>query len=211
VAGLAQPLADKLAAVGLIPKRQAATGTRLGGFLDNYIKGRTDAEEGTREAMRSGAARLVAYFGAGRDLGSITPEDADDCARRLLQEHAEATAARTVKWARQFLQVAVRKRLIPENPFVDVKARGTSNDARKFFVTRATAGRVLDACPDAEWRPLVALSRYGGLRCRGTSGPDVARRRLGAVPLPGHEPQDEAAPGQGRALGTDLPRAAALP
>src|SRR5262249_36258928 len=27
------------------------------------------------------------------------------------------------------------------------------------------AGLVLDACPDAQWRLIVALARYGGLRC----------------------------------------------
>jgi integrase len=32
-------------------------------------------------------------------------------------------------------------------------------------VTREVAREVLDACPDAEWRLLFALSRYGGLRC----------------------------------------------
>jgi len=32
------------------------------------------------------------------------------------------------------------------------------------FVTREQIGAVLEACPDAEWRLLVALARYGGLR-----------------------------------------------
>ncbi len=36
---------------------------------------------------------------------------------------------------------------------------------RDHFITREVADRVLDACPDAQWRPLFALSRYGGLRC----------------------------------------------
>ena len=40
-----------------------------------------------------------------------------------------------------------------------------ANEARKFFVTRDAACRVVDACPDAEWRLLFALSRFGGLRC----------------------------------------------
>jgi integrase len=33
------------------------------------------------------------------------------------------------------------------------------------FVTREEAHAVMDACPDAEWRLLFALSRFGGLRC----------------------------------------------
>src|SRR5690606_26520082 len=33
------------------------------------------------------------------------------------------------------------------------------------FIDRTTAAKVLDACPDAQWRLLFALSRFGGLRC----------------------------------------------
>ena len=36
---------------------------------------------------------------------------------------------------------------------------------RFFFVTREIAEKVIDACPDAEWRLIFALSRFGGLRC----------------------------------------------
>lgn len=40
-----------------------------------------------------------------------------------------------------------------------------ANQARQHFITPEVAERVIDACPDPEWRLLVALSRYGGLRC----------------------------------------------
>ncbi len=166
VAGIAPELADKLAAVGLIPPRREAARFRLGDFLDAYTGGRTDAKDSTVKAMRIGAARLVAYFGAERELQAITPGDADDWARWLLaQQYAAATVSRSVKWARQFFRAALRKKLIAENPFDEVKCSGMGNDARKFFVTRDAARLVLDACPNAEWRLVFALSRYGGLRC----------------------------------------------
>jgi integrase len=40
-----------------------------------------------------------------------------------------------------------------------------ANRQRDCFVTREQACKVLDACPDAQWRLLFALSRFGGLRC----------------------------------------------
>jgi len=40
-----------------------------------------------------------------------------------------------------------------------------ANTTRMFFVTREMADRVLDACPDAQWRLIFTLCRYGGLRC----------------------------------------------
>ena len=40
-----------------------------------------------------------------------------------------------------------------------------SNSERRVFVARDTVNRVLDACPDWQWRTILALARYGGLRC----------------------------------------------
>src|SRR3954465_9085694 len=34
-----------------------------------------------------------------------------------------------------------------------------------FFVSREDVQKVLDACPDVQWRLLFSLSRFGGLRC----------------------------------------------
>ncbi len=38
------------------------------------------------------------------------------------------------------------------------------NTARAFYVTREATEKIIAACPDAEWRLIVALARYGGLR-----------------------------------------------
>src|SRR5437763_6301034 len=55
--------------------------------------------------------------------------------------------------------------MITETPLANVRAGSQTNKDRMFFVSRADAQKVLDACPDAEWRLIFALSRYGGLRC----------------------------------------------
>jgi integrase len=59
----------------------------------------------------------------------------------------------------------VRRRLLTSNPFADLKAAVMGNAKRLYFITQEEAAKVLDACPDAEWRLIFALSRYGGLRC----------------------------------------------
>ena len=46
----------------------------------------------------------------------------------------------------------------------DVKAPAQVNTARAFYVSREVTERIIAACPDAEWRLIVALARYGGLR-----------------------------------------------
>lgn len=78
----------------------------------------------------------------------------------------ENTIRRRCGRARQLFAAAVRHRLIDRNPFAEL--RGVSvlpNKSRDFFVTREIAKQVLAACPDAQWKLLFALSRYGGLRC----------------------------------------------
>ena len=68
--------------------------------------------------------------------------------------------------AKQFFRAALRKKLIAESPFADMKGTSvTANRSRDYFVTRDEADGVLNACPDAQWKLLFALSRYGGLRC----------------------------------------------
>lgn len=69
-----------------------------------------------------------------------------------------------VKRARQFFRHAQRKGYIDASPFSDIKAGSQANDERKYFVDRATIDRVIEAAPNAEWRLLIALARYGGLR-----------------------------------------------
>ena len=39
-----------------------------------------------------------------------------------------------------------------------------ADKTRQRFITRETASKLTDAAPDAQWRLLIALSRYGGIR-----------------------------------------------
>jgi integrase len=164
LAGLDAEMYGRLVAVGLVPPR-AATTTRLGEFLDAYIVGRPDIKPRTKWNLEICARRLVEHFGKDRLLSDIKPGDADDWCSMLRAKYANATAARTIKRAKQFFSSAVRKELIPRNPFADCKAGHQSNPARFHFVKQEDAALVIQACPDAEWRLIVALCRYAGLRC----------------------------------------------
>jgi integrase len=156
-------LRDKLAAVGLVEATQRAA---LGEFLDAFIANRKPtAAPNTITNLEQAKRRLVEYFGAGRDMASITPADAEGWAATLAEKYAPATAGRTIKRARQFFKAALRNKLVAENVFIDVKASGQANKDRQFHVGREVIFRVIDAAPDAEWRLLIALSRFGGLRC----------------------------------------------
>ena len=163
VSTIGHSLRDKLGAVGLveIPNR-----ARLGEFLDSFIANRKPtAAPNTITNLEQAKRRLVEYFGIDRAMTTITPADAEAWSAALAEKYAPATAGRTIKRARQFFKAAQRNKLVAENVFIDVKATGQANKDRPFHVGRDLISRVIDAAPDAEWRLLIALSRFGGLRC----------------------------------------------
>lgn len=162
VAEISDELGDKLAAVGLVPPRERAG---LAAWLDRYIGRRSDVKPGTVLAYRQARENLVECFGADRPLRTITPGDADDFRVFLVNKgYAEATVGRRIKHAKTFFGAAFRKRLVTENPFAEAKGGSQQNKAREYFVSRQDTQSVIDACPDAQWRLLVALARFGGLR-----------------------------------------------
>jgi hypothetical protein len=166
VASREAELYRKLAKHGLVAPRAEAASSALAAFLDRYIEGRTDVKPNTRAHLKRARNNLVDYFGAEKPLSEITPGDTDDFRVRLLQTLADNTVRRICGRAKQFFRAAVRKRLIAESPFADMKGTGVrANKSREHFVTREVAEKVLAACPDPEWKLLFALSRYGGLRC----------------------------------------------
>lgn len=158
-------LSDKLARVGLIPKPQSKTAT-LEAFLNDYVDGRSDIKARTVVRLKQAGRKLIECFGADRRLRDFTTGDADKFRLWLVgQELAENTVRRLCGRAKQFFRAAMRRKLVAENPFADLVSAVRGNPSRFYFVTRNEAAKVLDACPDAEWRLLFALSRFGGLRC----------------------------------------------
>ena len=163
-------LAKRLVAVGLIAPREKRQedSTKLGEFIDAYLLSRTDIKPRTRINLLQVRKNLVNHFGEDRLLGDITPGDADEW-RGWLLGREKPLGANTVRRhcgrAKQLFRAAMRKRLIAENPFGDMRDCSVrANRSREFFLRREDAEKVLAACPDNEWRLIFALARFGGLR-----------------------------------------------
>jgi len=166
VADLEPWLANKLARVGLIPKPEEKAAVMLGAFLKAYIDGRADLKPATKIVRGQVIRDLNAYFGETRDVRTISPGDADDFKQSLVSRKlAPTTIHKRLQSARGFFHAMRRRKLITENPFDGVKAAATGIKDRQRFVTRDEITRVLDACPTHHWRTIVALARFGGLRC----------------------------------------------
>ena len=160
-------LAEKLVGVGLIAPRakQQKDATMLGEFIDAYLASRTDIKPRTRINLLQVRRNLVNYFGETKPIADITPGDTDEWRRWMLTKLGENTVRRHCGRAKQLLRAALRKRIIAENPFADMRdCLVKANKSREFFLSRADAEKVLAACPDNEWRLIFALARFGGLR-----------------------------------------------
>jgi len=154
----------KLANAGLVQPRVTV---RLGQFLDDYRESRTDIKPQTVVHWGHTIRNLLAFFDPETAMRDVSEEDARNFRAYLVEQKlSDATVRRRIGLARQFFGAAMKRKLISSNPF---KQDGLSvtvggNSARQFFVTRDMTAQILEACPDCEWRLLVALARYGGLR-----------------------------------------------
>lgn len=166
---------ERLVKAELAEPREKADAIRpadvtLGEFLERLF-----ASLGPQKRMTSlnyGRARrlLEEFFGKDRRLVTISGGDADDYKQWLLsptkdrKAFAPASAAVDLRRARQFFKAAVRRKILADNPFADVRCGSQANAERLAFVDRQTIEAVIEAAPDAEWRLIFALARYAGLR-----------------------------------------------
>jgi integrase len=158
--------AKKLARVGLIPDPEAKPSATLAAFLKSYIDGRVDLKPATKIVRGQVIRDLNEFFGESREVLTISPGNADDFKQWLVSRKlAPTTIHKRLQVARSFFHAMLRRKLIGENPFDGVNAVATGIKDRQRFVTRTEIAQVLDACPNHHWRAIVALSRYGGLRC----------------------------------------------
>ena len=166
VSKLDPTMADKLARVGLIPKPADKGQTELGLFLKEYLDGRADLKSATKVVRGQVVRDLNEHFGEKRDVRTILPGQADGFKQWLIgRKLAPTTIHKRLQVARSFFNAMRRWKLIAENPFEDVKAAATGIQDRQHFVSCEEIAKVLDACPNQDWRVIVALSRFGGLRC----------------------------------------------
>lgn len=163
VSDLGDELTKRLARAGLVAERGSAS---IGAFVDAYVDTRTEAAENTIRNFKNTRRKLTDFFGEDRNLRDISPGDADDWRQWLIDKKlSPSTVSKAIKHSKQFMKFAKRKNLIADDPFRHIRAGGEKNNERQAYVSLVVFERVLAQCPDAEWRLLVALCRFGGLRC----------------------------------------------
>ena len=167
IAGIPDAMRHRLERAELVKPLVRVVLPSLKGWVRAYIDRRAaDAKPNTLLNYEADYRSLSGYFSE-RRLDEITPDDAEAFRAYLKKEKGlgEATVRRRCKRLKQFFKAAIKNKLIAENPFADIVCSDFANSERQRFVTRGEIQAVMDACPDDQWRMIVALCRYGGLRC----------------------------------------------
>lgn len=164
---------ERMVRLGLVPASEAADGLTLKAFTDKIIaqKVKLKAKHRTLDVMQRAADSLITYFGAEKRLSEITPGDARQFREHLLAKGgvrggklAVSTTNDRCKKAKQFFNSAIEFRLIDSNPFAKLPTAVRSESDRIVYVSKHDTERVIEAASDAEFRLLIALCRYAGLR-----------------------------------------------
>jgi integrase len=168
VAAIRDDIHGKLAQIGLVEPRKPVDARQddvaLAVLIDRYMASRANLKPNTVRNYETTKRLMVEHFGAGRSIRSINAGHAKDYREWLAKKYAQATVAREIKRARQYFEYAVDCQIITSNPFSKVKAGKQTNSKRKTYVSRETIDRVLEYLPDNDWRLVLTLARYGGLR-----------------------------------------------
>jgi integrase len=107
---------------------------------------------------------LLECLGGDRDILFLTDGDAIEFESwGMAKGFSEAHQRTHNRYAKQLFSHAVDKKLIDENPFRKLKSTSLAATTR-HYVTPEDTHSLLEACPGIQWKLLVGLARYAGLR-----------------------------------------------
>jgi integrase len=165
-----------------------ATGEDLQGFTmetwaDEWLRRKErDSSKATMARYRGHVKSWLDWLGDARrkkPLESITTQDARRW-REMLQDEGRTgkTVLSYTKDIGAIFRAAIREGLITSNPFTALEAIDTSDSIDRKPFTGEEVGRLLAATPTEEWRGLILVAAFTGLRLG-----DAARLRWSSVDL----------------------------
>ncbi|MEM9368522.1 MAG: tyrosine-type recombinase/integrase [Planctomycetota bacterium] len=159
-------------------KEQSQTKT-LRSWLEEYLGGGSWAP-GTREQLERTRDNLLAFFDGEKAVQDFDQGDAEDF-RVWLQTKAKVvpegsepaglahnTVRRRIGRAKQIFRAAVKRKYISENPFSDEASATGANVENHRYIPAIWIDQCIEAAPCEDWRIILALARYGGLRSHET-------------------------------------------
>ena len=157
-------LHGKLSMVGLADARRSVL---LADELEKYIKNHSGGKEPeTIVRWKIDRDRIIGFFGKDKNIKDIKRSDCESYKSWLYNERhfADSTVGKAIRNARMFFTAWVRDGVLLRNPFDGVKGSNAIDESRNHYIKAETVKLATEYCPDAEWRAIFALARFGGLR-----------------------------------------------
>ncbi|MEQ8847560.1 tyrosine-type recombinase/integrase [Botrimarina sp.] len=167
VGGLSDTLRGRLERAGLVRPRDARSGMTVGELVDKFRASKfPNYKPRSKATVDMGLKAVLRIMGSETLVRDVTPGDCEDYSNQLKSEGlSKATVHKRCSIATSLFRYAMKHRIIDREPFADSDVkRSTVATTRRAIISEADAKLVLDKLPDAEWRLLFVLSRWGGLR-----------------------------------------------
>ena len=152
------------------PRRVVGT---LGEVIPKIIKERSvDVATATAEIWGQSRESLYRYFCEDKQIDKITEDEAKEFCRWLAKHGSlkqsgalkPSNVSKRMEHVIAFFHILVDKGDIPRNPFVGLAKKVDTDDARNKYIDEETILKIMEYAPDAEWRLMIALWRFAGLR-----------------------------------------------
>ncbi len=168
----------KLSDAGVVQPRQAPANEvrTLEALQTRFLKTAKGGKAATLAKLNQVCDAMLRYpgFTAETPIASITKGDAREFVAWLKnngnirdKERTDLginTVRRRTGIAKQLFDFAIECKWIDENPFNGLACTVNANEERMQFIDHATINAVIAMAPDARWRAIIALARFGGLR-----------------------------------------------
>ena len=168
---IADDLYDKLVQRGLVAPRKII-GT-LGEVIPKIIKEQSiGIKPSTRSVYGQAEKSLYRFFGQERRIDTITSADAKEFKLWLAKNGnlktpgglVQGTVAKRIQQVYSYFKAMKESGDIPSNPFKGLTERAEVDETRNLYIEEKTILKIMDYAPDAEWRLIIALWRFAGLR-----------------------------------------------
>lgn len=146
-------------------KTDSAKPRTVGSLITEFLSRQTGLSDATIDKHDQALMLLKDSFGR-RSIATLTVADAKSLVSSIRNSGlASTTAAKRLQTIKAFGQWLVDAEYLEVNPFAPITpGRGKTFDASKEFISLAVFNKVLETVRNPEWRTLLALARYGGLR-----------------------------------------------
>ena len=182
LADLSDKYYGKLVSKGFVPPRKVVP--TLEECIPDIIACRASTvSKQTIEIWQQAEESLYRHFGRDRKVNTVTRIDAESF-RSWLVAHGRLDGKGGLKpstvWKRlqhvvSFFGTLAKDDVITKNPFDGLSMSPVVDEDRNEYVEEEFIYQVMDVLPDAEWRLIAALWRFGGLR--GSSEPLLLKWR----------------------------------